>query len=42
MEELSFFEKLDHPNCHYLVGAKTTLDSGGILVGGLQYRVESG
>ena len=24
--------QLDHPNCHYLVGAKTTIDDGGILV----------
>mmetsp|Transcript_38840 Transcript_38840/g.93622 ORF Transcript_38840/g.93622 Transcript_38840/m.93622 type:complete len:216 (+) Transcript_38840:222-869(+) len=23
---------LDHPNCHYLLGAKTSLDQGGILV----------
>ncbi len=33
MHELSFFTKLDHPNCHYLLGAKTTLENGGILVG---------
>jgi hypothetical protein len=32
MDELSFFTKLDHPNCHYLLGAKTTLENGGILV----------
>ena len=30
--ELEFFRKLDHPNCHYLLGAKDTLDQGGILV----------
>ena len=32
MDELDFFIKLNHPNCHYLLGAKTTLDNGGILV----------
>ncbi len=32
MDELDFFTKLDHPNCHYLLGAKTTLENGGILV----------
>ena len=30
--EINFFMKLDHPNCHYLLGAKTTLDDGGIIV----------
>jgi hypothetical protein len=29
--EVDFFMKLDHPNCHYLLGAKTTLDNGGII-----------
>jgi hypothetical protein len=29
--EVAFFEKLDHPNCHYLLGAKTTLDNGGVI-----------
>ncbi len=33
IEELTFFTKLDHPYCNYLLGAKTTLDNGGILVG---------
>ena len=31
-EEVRFFLKLDHPNCHYLLGAKTTLEDGGILL----------
>ncbi len=31
LDEVKFFMKLDHPNCHYLLGAKTTLDNGGIL-----------
>ncbi len=39
MDELKFFTKLDHPNCHYLLGAKTTLDNGGILVGRGGWRV---
>ena len=30
-EEVQFFIKLDHPNCHYLLGAKTTLDNRGIM-----------
>eukprot|EP00286_Rhodomonas_abbreviata_P020854 CAMPEP_0181297642 /NCGR_PEP_ID=MMETSP1101-20121128/5351_1 /TAXON_ID=46948 /ORGANISM="Rhodomonas abbreviata, Strain Caron Lab Isolate" /LENGTH=705 /DNA_ID=CAMNT_0023402597 /DNA_START=27 /DNA_END=2144 /DNA_ORIENTATION=- len=32
MEEVNFFIQLDHPNCHYLLGAKTTLDNGGIML----------
>mmetsp|Transcript_21421 Transcript_21421/g.49699 ORF Transcript_21421/g.49699 Transcript_21421/m.49699 type:complete len:714 (-) Transcript_21421:279-2420(-) len=32
LDEVKFFMQLDHPNCHYLLGSKTTLDSGGILV----------
>lgn len=31
LDEVKFFMLLDHPNCHYLLGAKTTLDNGGIL-----------
>lgn len=31
-EEIAFFNAIDHPNCHYLLGAKTTLDQGGILM----------
>lgn len=31
-EEVRFFLKLDHPNCHYLLGAKTTLENGGIML----------
>ncbi len=27
--ECSLFLKLDHPNCHYLLGYKVTLDEGG-------------
>jgi len=30
--EVDFFMKLDHPNCHYLLGAKTSLENGGILL----------
>lgn len=29
--QVKFFVKLDHPNCHYLLGAKTTLDKGGLM-----------
>jgi len=32
LDEVNFFLKLDHPNCHYLLGAKTTLDNGGIML----------
>mmetsp|Transcript_17739 Transcript_17739/g.44683 ORF Transcript_17739/g.44683 Transcript_17739/m.44683 type:complete len:584 (-) Transcript_17739:108-1859(-) len=32
LDEVKFFMALDHPNCHYLLGAKTSLDQGGILV----------
>eukprot|EP00960_Hanusia_phi_P060095 764404-Hanusia_phi.AAC.2 len=32
IDEVDFFLKLDHPNCHYLLGAKTTLENGGILI----------
>jgi len=32
LEELKFFTQLDHPNCNYLVGAKTTLEDGGIML----------
>lgn len=32
VSEIEFFKKLDHPHCHYLLGAKTSLDQGGILV----------
>eukprot|EP00283_Hemiselmis_rufescens_P004628 CAMPEP_0173421310 /NCGR_PEP_ID=MMETSP1357-20121228/2466_1 /TAXON_ID=77926 /ORGANISM="Hemiselmis rufescens, Strain PCC563" /LENGTH=715 /DNA_ID=CAMNT_0014384213 /DNA_START=46 /DNA_END=2193 /DNA_ORIENTATION=+ len=32
LDEVKFFMALDHPNCHYLLGAKTTLNQGGILV----------
>mmetsp|Transcript_2202 Transcript_2202/g.5081 ORF Transcript_2202/g.5081 Transcript_2202/m.5081 type:complete len:470 (+) Transcript_2202:1198-2607(+) len=32
MDEVKFFLMLDHPNCHYLLGAKTTLDNGGIML----------
>mmetsp|Transcript_63233 Transcript_63233/g.144825 ORF Transcript_63233/g.144825 Transcript_63233/m.144825 type:complete len:720 (-) Transcript_63233:37-2196(-) len=32
VDEVNFFLKLDHPNCHYLLGAKTTLDNGGIML----------
>jgi len=32
LDEVNFFMKLDHPNCHYLLGAKTTLDNGGIML----------
>ncbi|EKX44625.1 hypothetical protein GUITHDRAFT_71999 [Guillardia theta CCMP2712] len=32
IDEVDFFLKLDHPNCHYLLGAKTTLEDGGILI----------
>ena len=31
-DEIKFFNAIDHPNCHYLLGAKTTLDHGGILM----------
>jgi hypothetical protein len=31
-DEIVFFNAIDHPNCHYLLGAKTTLDNGGILM----------
>ena len=31
-EEVRFFLKLDHPNCHYLLGAKTSLEDGGVLL----------
>ncbi len=44
LDELSFFMQLDHPNCHYLLGAKTTLENGGILVergGGVGYGAEN-
>ena len=30
--EVRFFLAIDHPNCHYMLGAKTTLDNGGILM----------
>ena len=29
-EQVRFCMMLDHPNCLYLLGAKTSLDSGGI------------
>lgn len=32
MDEVKFFMKLDHPNCHYMLGSKTTLEDGGILL----------
>ena len=32
LAEVDFFVKLDHPNCHYLLGYKTTLDNGGIML----------
>eukprot|EP00290_Baffinella_frigidus_P029703 CAMPEP_0180233240 /NCGR_PEP_ID=MMETSP0987-20121128/27965_1 /TAXON_ID=697907 /ORGANISM="non described non described, Strain CCMP2293" /LENGTH=702 /DNA_ID=CAMNT_0022199035 /DNA_START=35 /DNA_END=2143 /DNA_ORIENTATION=- len=32
MDEVKFFLMLDHPNCHYLLGAKTTLNNGGIML----------
>jgi len=32
LDEVDFFLKLDHPNCHYLLGAKTDLANGGILL----------
>jgi len=32
MDEVKFFLMLDHPNCHYLLGAKTTLGNGGIML----------
>mmetsp|Transcript_29477 Transcript_29477/g.70910 ORF Transcript_29477/g.70910 Transcript_29477/m.70910 type:complete len:710 (-) Transcript_29477:333-2462(-) len=32
LDEVNFFMLLDHPNCHYLLGAKTTIDNGGILL----------
>jgi Ca2+-binding EF-hand superfamily protein len=31
-EEIRFFLKLNHPNVHYLLGAKTTLENGGIML----------
>lgn len=31
-EEVRFFMKLDHPNCHYLLGAKTSVDNGGVML----------
>mmetsp|Transcript_68556 Transcript_68556/g.142951 ORF Transcript_68556/g.142951 Transcript_68556/m.142951 type:complete len:708 (+) Transcript_68556:11-2134(+) len=30
--EVNFFTQLDHPNCHYLLGSKTSLDNGGIIL----------
>eukprot|EP00960_Hanusia_phi_P049504 759579-Hanusia_phi.AAC.3 len=30
--EVDFFMRLDHPNCHYLLGAKTSIENGGILL----------
>ena len=30
--EVDFFTRLDHPNCHYLLGAKLSLDNGGIML----------
>mmetsp|Transcript_8200 Transcript_8200/g.27551 ORF Transcript_8200/g.27551 Transcript_8200/m.27551 type:complete len:590 (+) Transcript_8200:528-2297(+) len=32
LREVDFFLKLDHPNCHFLLGAKTTLENGGIML----------
>mmetsp|Transcript_17249 Transcript_17249/g.33852 ORF Transcript_17249/g.33852 Transcript_17249/m.33852 type:complete len:712 (+) Transcript_17249:124-2259(+) len=32
LDEVKFFMMLDHPNMHYLLGAKTSLDNGGIIV----------
>lgn len=32
MNEVNFFLKLDHPNCHYLLGSKTTMEKGGIML----------
>ena len=32
LEEVAFFMQLDHPNCHYMLGSKTTLDDGGIML----------
>jgi len=29
LDEVRFFMAIDHPNCHYLLGAKTSLDHGG-------------
>jgi len=32
LNEVQFFERLNHPNCHYLLGSKTSLDHGGIML----------
>eukprot|EP00960_Hanusia_phi_P076277 768537-Hanusia_phi.AAC.15 len=32
LREVDFFLRLDHPNCHLLLGAKTTLENGGIML----------
>lgn len=32
LDEVEFFMKLDHPNCHYMLGSKTTLEDGGIML----------
>jgi hypothetical protein len=31
VDEVNFFMKLDHPHCHYLLGAKVTPGNGGLL-----------
>jgi hypothetical protein len=31
LNEAAFFLRLDHPYCHYLIGAKTTLENGGLM-----------
>lgn len=32
LNEVRLVEKIEHPNCQYLIGAKTTLENGGILL----------
>ncbi len=32
LQELRILEKLDHPNCQYFLGAKTTCENGGTMV----------
>ena len=31
LNEAAFFLRLDHPYCLYLIGAKTTLENGGLM-----------
>jgi serine/threonine protein kinase len=31
-KEVALFELLDHPNCHYMLGAKVSLENGGLLL----------